>query len=383
MANISSKELADYISGGMNVLISGPHGVGKSAITYEAANRLGLKCAMFTGSTMDPYIDLVGIPKTVPYGDAGEETLKLVRPHKIDDAEVIFVDEYNRIPDVRGQNAFMEMALERSINGEPLPNLKSVVVCINPANDETSGHQYQVNDIDPAMIDRFDIYEELKPEVSVSLLVSLGFTRHVATALVKWHRTNSGEGTQYISPRRLVKIGKNYMKFPTLNTLNRTVPPGGKFATGELHKELTPLVNPEEAERQKKAQEAKAAKKAQNLVVDATAFANSAMSKNPAALRRQRDEAASYLKADTVPDASKATIAHAFARACNGNVGPENLVSKFGDIINHMSDNDLRTMISGWPQQKRYYTRQALKNKRLKNNITEDRIRAFVNILQK
>lgn len=383
MANMTSKELAGFIDNDMNVLISGPHGVGKSAIAKAAVAQLGYKCAMFTGSTMDPYLDLVGIPKTVEKD--GRDNLELIRPRKVDEAEVVFIDEFNRMDDARGQNAFLEMALEHSINGEHLPNLKSVIVCINPPNDDGTKHQYQVNDLDPAMVDRFDVFETLEPEVSVSLFVQLGFTRQVATVLAKWWKTNNGVGDQYISPRRLEKIGKNYIKFPSLSTLNRSVPPSGKFATGELHKALMPLVNPEEAQRRAEAEAAKAAKRQTNVVADSAKFATSLRSAKPHVLRQAkgREKAISFITDSSVPQSTKSEIASAYAKACANDVGPENMVRKFGAIVNEMSSSDLAAMVNRWQQQKRSNFGRELNNSRggHGHKMTDDTINRFIGVL--
>ena len=61
------------MSEGLNVLLVGNHGVGKSAMVLEEAKRQGLKMKYYSSSTLDPWSDLVGIPVPVDAKDNGEK----------------------------------------------------------------------------------------------------------------------------------------------------------------------------------------------------------------------------------------------------------------------------------------------------------------------
>ena len=135
---------------GGNILIEGLHGTGKTSMLRQAAEELGYSLAYFHVPTMDPYVDLAGIP-TVVEGENGKH-VEMVRKLKIMDSDVKFFDEVNRGA-VKVKNSVMEVILEGSIEGEPLPNHKVSVAAVNPSNGD-----YDTTRLDAALIDRFDFY---------------------------------------------------------------------------------------------------------------------------------------------------------------------------------------------------------------------------------
>lgn len=216
-----------------NVLLIGPHGVGKSENVRGFADRHGLTWAMFNCATMDPYTDLVGVPmpRTIETS-AGQsrEVLKMIRPVAIDDAEVLFFDEVNR-GGAEIHDAILEILNERTINGEPLPNLKCIFGAINPPGDD---HGYHVQTLDPAFMDRFDQYVTLAANPSVDYMANL-FGVDVARALVKWWKDADHQRRDtYLSPRRLVKLGKVYQATKERKSLEAAMPPGLVADTGKL-----------------------------------------------------------------------------------------------------------------------------------------------------
>ncbi len=81
----------------LNVMLIGHAGVGKTSIVKNIFEELGLKYLYYSASTMDPWVDFVGVPHEVT-GEDGVKYLDLVRPKAFayDDVEAIFLDEYNR-----------------------------------------------------------------------------------------------------------------------------------------------------------------------------------------------------------------------------------------------------------------------------------------------
>jgi MoxR-like ATPase len=143
-------ELVKAVKAGLNVLLIGPRGKGKTAVALAVARASGLQLKYFSASTLDPFADLVGIPFPVTDGD--RKRLEFVRPDSVNNAELLFFDELNRAHP-RVLNAVFELIQFRSINGEPLPHLRSVIAAINPGN---AG--YQVSELDPGLVDRFHLY---------------------------------------------------------------------------------------------------------------------------------------------------------------------------------------------------------------------------------
>jgi len=125
----------------LNVLLTGDHGVGKTQIIRREAHRQGVVVKYFSCATLDPWCatldpwtDIVGVPIPID-AEAGPEGKRLlfVQPQALRDAELLFLDEFNRsAPKVL--NAMMEAIQFHTINGEPLPKLQMVWAAVNPAD---------------------------------------------------------------------------------------------------------------------------------------------------------------------------------------------------------------------------------------------------------
>jgi MoxR-like ATPase len=239
-----------YLENQFNVMMIALHGVGKTVSLKEIAERRGYKMKYFSCSTLDPYTDLVGVPTPRMYcpecklwykdaercdcGGQTVESLKMVRPHDVDEAQIIFFDEFNRA-DSKTQNAVFEIIQFRTINGEPLPNLMSCWAAINPPDVEQN---YQVDPMDVALIDRFDIFIEMTPKPSIPYM-SQHMPKKIASALKVWwddhteaaKRKEKEEGglpayTNYISPRRLEKIGLVWCATKNQRDVSNSIPSG-------------------------------------------------------------------------------------------------------------------------------------------------------------
>src|SRR3954447_4363445 len=133
-------KIDQYYAAGMNLLLVGLHGVGKTEAILTFCRENGVVLKYYSCSTLDPYTDLVGVPTPRKYcmndrlwlgtnqdtcpicnhrleeeDSPVVESLKMVRPREVDDAELIFFDELNRAPDAV-QNAVLEIIQFRSIN---------------------------------------------------------------------------------------------------------------------------------------------------------------------------------------------------------------------------------------------------------------------------
>jgi hypothetical protein len=79
---VNTKDLIKYANSGLNVLLSGPHGIGKTAIIKEVFNNAFgeyyKNWRYFSASTLDPWVDFIGIPKNYTRPD-GKEVLVLFR----------------------------------------------------------------------------------------------------------------------------------------------------------------------------------------------------------------------------------------------------------------------------------------------------------------
>jgi len=87
-----------YLNQNLNCILVGKHGVGKSAVVIDLFNKkFGDEWLYLSGSTIDPFIDLCGVPLKCE-DENGKPYLDFIRPKKLqeDKVQAIFCDEYNR-----------------------------------------------------------------------------------------------------------------------------------------------------------------------------------------------------------------------------------------------------------------------------------------------
>lgn len=237
MATKLIPKLDDYARHNMNVLLIGGHGVGKTYEIQRVAKDQNLVMSYYSAPTLDVWVDIVGVPipkiMETKGVDQAQAELLFARSRKILDAEFIFFDEINRAPD-RTLNAIFELLQFKSINGEKLVNLKMCWAAINPP-----GEGYSVNELDPALLDRFHAYLEVKPNPSAQFLVEQGYPQQVAETLVDWWRTLRPEEKKAVSPRRL-----EYMAMSFVNTgrVRDCVLPWEKLSLAALESTLAKIV---------------------------------------------------------------------------------------------------------------------------------------------
>lgn len=134
-----------------NIMLMGKHGIGKSQILEKFYTAKGCKVvSLFLGQMSDPG-DLIGIPhKNEVTGHT-----EFMPPYwfPTDDTPVVlFLDELNRArPEVL--QTIMDLALNRKLAGRSLPAGSRIISAVNV------GEEYQLTDLDPALVSRFNIYE--------------------------------------------------------------------------------------------------------------------------------------------------------------------------------------------------------------------------------
>lgn len=197
MAIIDENKLAKYLKLNYNVLFIGNHGVGKTTVIKKVFEDNGLRWKYFSASTLDPWVDFVGIPK--PMVKDGKDVLKLIRPEYIENDEVdaLFFDELNRASE-KTINAIMELIQFKSINGHKLNNLKVIWAAINPPDEEET---YSVNTLDPAHLDRFHVHVEVPFKVDKAYFLK----EHPLNgpAFIQWWDELPADIKFKVSPRRL------------------------------------------------------------------------------------------------------------------------------------------------------------------------------------
>ena len=153
--------MLDNIPCDQNIMLAGRHGIGKSEILTEYFSNTGMEViALFLGQMSDPG-DLIGLP------NKNEKTGKteFMPPYwfPVDGKPVVlFLDELNRArPEVL--QTIMDLALNRKLAGKRLPEGSRIIAAVN------EGEEYQLTDLDPALVSRFNIFR-FEPSVEEWIL---------------------------------------------------------------------------------------------------------------------------------------------------------------------------------------------------------------------
>ena len=144
-----------------NIMLTGRHGIGKSQILTRYFKSKGIPVkTLFLGQMSDPG-DLLGLP------NKDEKTGKTVfmPPYwfPVDGQPIVlFLDEINRArPEIL--QTVMDLVLNRKLAGRELPEGSRIIAAGN------DGEEYQLTDLDPALVSRFNIYT-FRPTVEDWLL---------------------------------------------------------------------------------------------------------------------------------------------------------------------------------------------------------------------
>ena len=134
-----------------NIMLVGKHGIGKSRILEEYfADKNAKVVTLFLGQMSDPG-DLIGLPEKDE--KTGKTDFMLPYWFPTDGQPVVlFLDELNRArPEVL--QTIMDLTLNRKLAGKSLPKGSRIISAVN------NGNEYQLTDLDPALVSRFNIYE--------------------------------------------------------------------------------------------------------------------------------------------------------------------------------------------------------------------------------
>ncbi len=151
---VNTKQLTyilDHTPASQNIMLVGKHGIGKSRILEDYFSDKGAKVVtLFLGQMSDPG-DLIGLPEKNE--KTGKTDFMLPYWFPLDNEPVVlFLDELNRArPEVL--QTIMDLTLNRKLAGKSLPEGSRIISAVN------KGNEYQLTDLDPALVSRFNIYE--------------------------------------------------------------------------------------------------------------------------------------------------------------------------------------------------------------------------------
>ena len=199
--NINTKELHNLLEStppSHNIMLSGKHGIGKSKIITDFFTAKGQKVVtLFLGQMSDPG-DLIGLPNKD--GATGKTIFMPPYWFPTDNQPVVlFLDELNRArPEIL--QTIMDLALNRKLAGRELPAGSRIVSAVN------DGEEYQLTDLDPALVSRFNIYN-FRPTIGEWLLWAsqAGIDKHVTEFIENNNRMLDGDGAATESSSSLEK----------------------------------------------------------------------------------------------------------------------------------------------------------------------------------
>ena len=366
-----------------NILIAGEAGTGKTEMLRAAANELGLSMKYYSSSTLDPFADLVGIP--VP--DTITKSVEYYRPREIDAAQVIFFDELNRA-DPKTINAVMEIIQFRSINGDPLRNLKCVVAAINPVEKG-----YNTEELDIAVRDRFDFFltSEVIADYTFFKAKYGAAVARTAIDLYKEYQTSYKEDKRskkntlgYFSPRRLEKVLDAFMHFQTAEIIAASLPDGiivaHKHWATRIEEAVVGIkkinINPDEAvanakeliklgpsDLRKKQNQEPLIKTYGNLkiLVDQ-------QKKNPMqTLNADGTMVNEVLPPASLEDKLMYKLRTSTAAALNAGINTGRIVEEYGSIVRDFDPNQNKTMLQNWQYTKTQNYNDALRQYLINN----------------
>lgn len=162
----------------VSVLIRGDHGVGKSKVVAQLATEFSLPLLDKRLSQMSEG-DMVGLP------ELKDGVTRFAHPDwyiaACDRPMLLFFDELNRaLPEV--MQAGFQIVLDRELNGRKLHPETRVYAAIN------MNARYQVNDMDPALLDRFWCID-LEPSVEDWLVWAKDLLHKNLVSFIATHKT--------------------------------------------------------------------------------------------------------------------------------------------------------------------------------------------------
>lgn len=160
MANV--KEITQIIEQTPNdqpVMLEGIHGIGKSEAIKDHFTKQGYRVeVLFLGQMADSG-DILGLPERKEIKVDGKKITvtdfcpPAWWPHSKDEKVILFLDELNRAkPEIH--QVIMDLVLNRKLYNRRLPDDCRIVAAVNPMEDGL----YQVEELDPALLDRFNKY---------------------------------------------------------------------------------------------------------------------------------------------------------------------------------------------------------------------------------
>ncbi len=186
-ANSLKGEIKKNMRVGLNTMIWGGPGIGKSEIPEQIAREMGIPIMDFRANLFDP-VDVRGIPRVVPSDEYGHQTTWAVPdifPIVERDGErgIFMIDELPTAPPAT-QNAFLQLLITRQVGNYKMPDGWSMVSAGNRLTDGAAVYQM------PKPVCNRLMHYELEPNVDAWCEWAL--KNEIHTTLVSFMRYRPG-----------------------------------------------------------------------------------------------------------------------------------------------------------------------------------------------
>ncbi len=141
------------VTAGFPIMLRGRHGIGKSQVVYQTADKLGLPVVERRASQMTEG-DLIGLPSTD--GDVTSFNPPDWFAECCRQPRALFLDEVDRATQEVRQGIF-ELTDSRKLNGHTLHPDTRIFAAVN--GGEECAADYQVGEMDPAELDRWTVFD--------------------------------------------------------------------------------------------------------------------------------------------------------------------------------------------------------------------------------
>ena len=209
------------------VMIRGRHGIGKSELVYQFAARWNMPVVERRASQMTEG-DLVGLP--IIDGDTTSWNPPDWYKEACRKPVVLFMDEIDRAT-TEVRQGFFQLADSRTLNGH---RLHPDTLLFAAVNGGVHAAQYQVNDMDPAELDRWTVFD-VEPSVEDWLDYANNRVNAIIVDFIRHNRLHL-EHTKDFEP------GKVYPSRRSWERLSRTID-AASLLSGEYKSHLNSVYN--------------------------------------------------------------------------------------------------------------------------------------------
>lgn len=209
------------------VMIRGRHGIGKSELVYQFAARKGMPVVERRVSQLSEG-DLMGLP--VVDGDSTRWNPPDWYKQACNEAVVLFLDEVDR-GTLEVRQGIFQLTDSRALNGHRLHPGTLIFAAVNGG---VHGANYQVNDMDPAELDRWTVYD-VEPTVEDWLTYAQDRVNPIIIDFIRHNKAHLEHSKEF-------EPGKVYPSRRSWERLSRTVD-AAHLLEGDFKPQLPTLFN--------------------------------------------------------------------------------------------------------------------------------------------